>query len=259
MSRLQLIGWYLSRPAYFTHFLTLIADKIESIIAPASYQRHNQLATEWCKSLAASRDQVLTTILGTDKFTPFEQEYHSEIQAAQQRADAVPVKMGGAGDIGLIYHLAEHIGALRVIETGVAYGWSSLALLLSITNRQGSHLISTDMPYSDRQNDQYVGCVVPDSLRSNWTLIRLPDRAALPQALQQMPVIDLVHYDSDKSYNGRMWAYPRLWAALRPGGILISDDIQDNQGFHDFCQQIKLNPYIISSGNKYVGVLIKPL
>ena len=51
----------------------------------------------------------------------------------------------------------------RVIETGVAYGWSSLALLLSLKNRNGL-LVSTDLPYAGLDNDPYVGCVVPDEL-----------------------------------------------------------------------------------------------
>ena len=41
-----------------------------------------------------------------------------------------------------------------------------------------------------------------------------------------VPEIDLCHYDSHKDYDARMWAYPRLWAALRSGGIFISDDIR---------------------------------
>ena len=68
----------------------------------------------------------------------------------------------------------------------------------------------------------------------------------------------MCHYDSDKSYSGRMWTYPRLWHALRPEGLFISDDIGDNMGFADFARSVAIEPIVVRSGEKYVGILIKP-
>ena len=166
--------------------------------------------------------------------------------------------MGGSANLNLIYWLCEYREARHVIETGVAYGWSSLALLLSLRNRRESRLVSTDMPYPGRNNDQYVGCVVPASLRSNWHVIRRPDRRALPKALEELSTIDMCHYDSDKSYEGRMWAYSLLWKALKKGGLLISDDIGDNVAFRDFADTVAVDPTVVVFENKYSGVLIKP-
>ena len=47
--------------------------------------------------------------------------------------------------------------------------------------------------------------------------------------------IDLCHYDSDKSWWGRAYAF-LLWKALKPGGLFISDDIQDNMFFAEFVK-----------------------
>ena len=76
--------------------------------------------------------------------------------------------------------------------------------------------------------------------------------------------LDLCHYDSDKYYGGRMWAYPKLWKLLREGGILISDDIENNLAFKDFSKSISKIPLIIKLPNanksykfQYIGVLIK--
>jgi hypothetical protein len=69
----------------------------------------------------------------------------------------------------------------------------------------------------------------------------------------------LCHYDSDKSYAGRKWTYPQLWAALRPGGIFISDDIGDNMGFRDFAQSINIDPIVVQSNERFVGILLKPV
>jgi hypothetical protein len=114
------------------------------------------------------------------------------------------------------------------------------------------------MPYPKLNNDAHVGCIVPDALRSRWTLLRYADREGLPRALRLLGTLDLCHYDSDKRYRSRMWAYPLLWQALRPGGLLLSDDIGDNIAFRDFCLQVRLDPVVIGIAGKYVGALVKP-
>src|SRR5690606_3285080 len=123
-------------------------------------------------------------------------------------------------------------------------------------------LISTDVPYVGRHNEPYVGCVVPEHLRSKWTLIRRPDRDALPGARTRVGTIDLCHYDSDKSYDGRAWAYRLLWQHLRPGGILISDDVQDNRAFRDFVEEVGIQPVVVarqaSSTIAFSGAVMKP-
>ena len=167
------------------------------------------------------------------------------------------MKMGGPGNMDLLYNCAEHISAKAVLETGVAYGWSSLATLLSLKNRGSTLLASVDMPYVGLDNESHVGCVIPSALKSNWWLIRRPDRQGIPIALRQLHMLDMCHYDSDKSYDGRMWAYPILWNALRTGGIFISDDIGDNLAFRDFADAICVEPTVIKFDDKYVGVLLK--
>jgi hypothetical protein len=113
------------------------------------------------------------------------------------------------------------------------------------------------MPYAKMNNEDYVGVVVPDYLRQYWSLIRLPDNTGLKVALDKTGTLDLCHYDSDKTYSGRMFGYNLLWKALRTGGIFISDDINDNMGFHDFCKNNDLEPVIIFVYGKYVGLIVK--
>jgi hypothetical protein len=91
-----------------------------------------------------------------------------------------------------------------------------------------------------------------------WPLFRLADRQGLPRALHLLRQVDVCHYDSDKSYAGRMWAAPLLWSALRPGGYFISDDIDDNLAFRHFADQCGVAPLIVRVGGKFVGVLVKP-
>ncbi len=115
------------------------------------------------------------------------------------------------------------------------------------------------MPYPKMNNEAFVGVVVPDRFRSAWQIVRKPDRYGLKEALALIGgVIDLCHYDSDKSYWGRAYAYPLLWDALVQGGVIISDDIQDNLAFRDFVNEKGVPFAITESEGKFVGILRKP-
>jgi predicted O-methyltransferase YrrM len=155
-------------------------------------------------SRAVPTSAALAQITGSPMPESVRSRFPAVFVVAEQTARACPVRMGGAGNLDLLYWLAEYCQATTVIETGVAYGWSSLALLLSLSTRPGARLLSTDMPYPNANNEQFVGCVVPQSLRSGWQIIDRADRQALPRALKQAGRIDMCHYDSDKSYAGRM-------------------------------------------------------
>jgi predicted O-methyltransferase YrrM len=166
--------------------------------------------------------------------------------------------LGGEANLELLYHLVRGLGARCVIETGVAYGWSSLAILLAQEATGGGILISTDMPYPRLRNEGYVGWVVPERLRGSWTLIRRPDRPGLSRALARLRQIDLAHYDSDKTYAGQAWALRTIWRKLRPGGILIVDDIDCQAAFRDFSELAGVAPTVVDGCGKLIGVLQKP-
>jgi hypothetical protein len=131
-----------------------------------------------------------------------------------------------------------------------------LAALLSLSKRNAM-LYSSDMPYLGKDNDQFVGCVVPENLRNNWKLFRFADRESLPKIFKEQSEFDFVHYDSDKSYNGRMWAYGVLWEKVKNGGVFMSDDIGDNAAFMDYCTQNKREPIIVEFDGKYAGIIVK--
>lgn len=252
LSKVRTLLWYLARPKYYSELFALIKSRLFRL-------RNENTAADsvnWCSERAISTEEALKKLTGTSLPFNFTITHAKDLDDAQVRASGSAVKMGGAGNLPLIFHLAEHLQATRVIETGVAYGWSSLAILLSVAKRDGK-LVSVDMPYAKMGNEDYVGIVVPEALRKYWQLIRLPDSKGLPAAIESFDAIDFCHYDSDKSYSGRMFAYPRLWKALREGGILVSDDIQDNTAFRDYCKAIGQQPLIIAYENKFIGVLVK--
>ena len=93
--------------------------------------------------------------------------------------------------------------------------------------------------------------------KKNWELFRLPDLNGIPLVINKVTKVDICHYDSDKSYLGRKWAYPILWNSLKKNGIFISDDISDNNAFLEFVVQINKKPSIIKYKNQYLGLIVK--
>lgn len=213
-------------------------------------------AEEWCSKLAISQDEAILQVLGKSNLNKIESLFQEEFKFAYQAEASCPVKMGGAGALDLIYYLTEFTQAKNVLETGVAYGWSSLAALLSLQARNGT-LYSSDMPYLGKDNDRYVGCVVSEKLQKKWKLFRFADKESLPKIFNEQNSFEFIHYDSDKSYNGRMWAYTVLWEKVAKNGVFMSDDIGDNAAFMDFCIQEKLEPIIVGFDGKFAGFVVK--
>ena len=99
---------------------------------------------------------------------------------------------------------------------------------------------------------------MPEFLKKNWFLIRKPNRPGILEAIKMSGGdIDLCHYDSDKSWWGRNYAYPLLWKALKVGGLFICDDIQDNLFFLKFVSHRSLKFSVIEYNGKFVGLIRK--
>ncbi len=255
--------WYLQRPQYHSELVRMLVISMRKTIGLSkNTPGQRDLSFQICHRKALDAHSAIFKLTGKKMVRTVEEIFAKEFSEARERAQRCPVKMGGQANLNILYHLAESISATKVIETGVAYGWSSLAFLLSLQKRKNALLISTDKPYPGANNEQYVGCVVPEGLMKNWRIIRSPDRKAIPKALQEFSLqepgtIDLCHYDSDKTYEGRQTSYSKLWGALRQGGIFISDDIGDNMAFFSFCKAIHKEPVIVQGEKNFMGIIVK--
>lgn len=219
---------------------------------PSAVQRivRARRGTAWCREVAEPSP-------ATDRL---DASHHDVIQAARSRVDQSGQRLGGAANMKLLYDMCERVQARNVIETGVAYGWSSLAVLLSVSPRSG-HLWSIDLPYPYGGDEQPVGIAVPDELRDDWTLIVGSDRdhvaGAIAAATADGRTLDLAHYDSDKTPRGMISTCTLLYQALRPEGTLVVDDVGDHLGFKQLCQLLQVAPLVYDHGGKYQGVLHK--
>lgn len=254
LEKMRTVAWFARRPSFWPHMAALAGRKLQQ---DRDTDQDVDEATSWARARAISVPDALQAIGLFDGDVP--ELPATLISEASERASKSRVAMGGPADLRLLFAAARLSGARRLVETGVAYGWSSLALLAASEPQPDSRLVSVDMPYPKMNNEAFVGIVVPDRFRARWKLVRKPDRNGLRDALQALGGrIDLCHYDSDKTYQGRKYAYPLLWAALEPGGVFISDDIGDNMGFAEFAAGTGAPCAITFSDNKFVGILRKP-
>ena len=251
LNKILFIIWFVLRPKYYQHFFYLIISKF---LTNHDTLKNKKKAHEWAVANALPYIDAMqklgldSDLIGLDQKTILE---------ANKLKSKSFVKMGGASHVHLLYDCVRSIKAKKVIETGVAYGWSSLAILKGLNKNDGK-LYSVDMPYPRKKNEKYVGIVVPEYLRKNWILIRKPDRPGIIEALNKAgEQIDLCHYDSDKSWWGRHYAYHILWDSLKSRGLFISDDIQDNLYFSKFIEKKSSKFAVVEYEGKFIGIARK--
>jgi len=246
--------FYLKSPRYWPHFI----QKVKRYAQPNLDTPHWQdKAVQWAQARAKPLGELLFKFgLTGSQSGPIPTLDAALLHLAQRRAAQSGCKMGGPAYLDLIYAVTRLTSARTVVETGVAYGWSSLAFLAAMGD--AGRLVSVDRPYPGAGNELFVGIAVPDEFRRRWLIIAEPDRNGLRKAVAQFPQgIDVAHYDSDKSYQGREFAYPIIWNALKPGGVFISDDIQDNMAFAHFVEEKGLRYGVTEAQGKYVGIAMK--
>lgn len=251
-SSLRKIVWYMRRPYLHKEACRRISRRLTR----RPNRENSTGAQQWCAGQSRPVEAVLLALGLGDSIEAPRDLFGSTWSAAREAIQGAPAEMGGAAYTALLFTLVRRLRPATVVETGVSLGWSSLACLLGLT--EGAHLYSVDMPYVGIEADAWVGAAVPRELHSKWTLARGADRDVLPRLLRSTPVVGLAHYDSDKSYEGRMFAYPRLFDAMSPGGCLVSDDIEDNFGFRDFVTSQSSRWFVTHRPDgRFVGIVQK--
>ena len=250
--KIHTLIWFLKRPKFWLHAIELIKRIFLSNLDTIS---HKEIARKWASEHSVSYEEALLK-MGIDGNKQGMSK--AILKEGQDLADKSLANMGGPGDTNLLYDIVRLTKSKLVIETGVAYGWSSLSILYAMSQNNEGKLYSVDMPYPKMDNESFVGIVIPERFKKRWSLIREPDRNGLKKAIKKIGYkIDFCHYDSDKSWWGRAYAFPILWRALNLGGLFISDDIQDNLYFAEFAKAKSMPYAVIKSGNKYVGIIRK--
>jgi hypothetical protein len=190
------------------------------------HRLHDCLGVEWpCKL--------------TSEFWSLWPEVIRELEAKGIRPGPESFKYWNDGDAGLvraIWCLTRHLVPENVVETGVGHGVTSRIILEALERNELGHLWSIDLPALEKVWQEQVGIAVGDRQRDRWSLIKGSSRLHLPKLLSQIGQVDLFIHDSLHSERNVRFELDRAWAALRPGGALVVDDVDANRGFQSFTQ-----------------------
>jgi predicted O-methyltransferase YrrM len=165
----------------------------------------------------------------------------SQIEASRCALSTGPFPIDGLHNgtvtLGRLCYLAcRHLRPNRIVETGVAYGVTSAYMLQALTENKEGELSSIDLPPLFPEAQRYVGSFVPQRLRTRWKLHIGPARRLLPSVLREVGTIDMFVHDSLHTYSHMKWEFETALCSLRPGGVLISDDIEGNRAFEELTR-----------------------
>jgi predicted O-methyltransferase YrrM len=152
------------------------------------------------------------------------------------------------------------VRALRpkvVLETGIAGGVSTTYLLLAL-DRNGDGVLHSvgDQNPAFLPPGRRPGWIVPEKLASRWTLHLGKAEDLLPNLAQHLSPIDIFIHDSLHTHEHMLFEFRTAYPRLRPGGLLLSDDVLWNSAFAQFCGEVPTSAAQVLRG---VGVLKKPL
>jgi hypothetical protein len=152
---------------------------------------------------------------------------------------------GDAGLVRAIWCLTRHLRPHNVVETGVLHGVTSRFILEAIERNQAGHLWSIDLPPFEPVWRDEIGIAVGERFPSRWSYIRGTSKRRLPEVLSSLGQIDVFIHDSLHSEQNVRFEIDRAFAALRPGGAIVVDDIDANWGFRTFTQAFSGQQFMI--------------
>ncbi len=129
-----------------------------------------------------------------------------------------------------------HLGAAKVLETGVARGATSRVILEAMSTNGRGHLWSVDLPHpfaSELHGE--TAAAVPGGRHERWTYVRGSSRRRLRGLVSQLGRIDVFVHDSLHTARNMRFEMETAWPALRSGGLMLVDDVH-NQAFRDFVR-----------------------
>ncbi|QLH09709.1 class I SAM-dependent methyltransferase [Candidatus Nitrosotenuis sp. DW1] len=157
-----------------------------------------------------------------------------------------------------LYILCKIIRPEKIVETGVAYGLSSMYILQALFENKKGTLYSIDSVFTPWQSKEMIGSAIPSHLRKNWKLILGSSSEKLKETLSALGPLDIFFHDSLHTYKNMTFEFDTAWPFIIKNGFLISDDISGNNAFHDFYSKIDMEPFVLPQNEKsFLGILKK--
>jgi predicted O-methyltransferase YrrM len=159
--------------------------------------------------------------------SPFMREFKAKAEARGVKS------VMGRMDSSLLYSLVRWAKPKTVVETGTYMGGSA-SLILKAMEDEG--IADGTLVSIDPRDDELVGCLIPDEFRPRFRRVigkfeEVKDRPEVPAQ------IDVFLHDSVHRYDHQMAEFEFFWPRIRPGGVLISHDVNKNASFVDFLSR----------------------
>jgi hypothetical protein len=125
-----------------------------------------------------------------------------------------------------------------VLETGVAHGVSSRVVLEALALNDRGHLWSIDIanPLNLQVHGQ-EGAAVTESCRPRWTYVEGESSRRMPPLITEVGKVDLFIHDSLHTFKNTLFEMEQAASAMRPGGVMLIDDIRSHDGFATFAHR----------------------
>ena len=151
-----------ARNALRPHYLPVMARKVAARLRPS----HRDAALRWADG-EAEDIAAFATALDPELWAESEAWANEFRTIARARLDEKAVPLGGAGHFQLVHFLVRYLRPKVVLETGVAAGYTSQAILSALELNGAGTLFSSDFPYFRLDEpERYVGCLVDDALQA---------------------------------------------------------------------------------------------
>jgi predicted O-methyltransferase YrrM len=192
------------------------------------------------------------------------------LQKGREHYDSVTAAGHSLGAIGYaegtyLYAVLRTVQPTVAVETGVANGFSSAFSLLALQANGEGHLHSIDLPreigreyetgtFYEGEGRAGIpsgaesGWLIPEELKARWTLVTGKSQDELPPLLDRLGTIDVFMHDSEHSFECMWFEFNAAWPALRPGGVLVSDDVNSTEAFARFAHQEGRTPVRLARG-----------
>lgn len=171
------------------------------------------------------------------------------IKSCLSQIEREPSHGGMGGEHGLMLYLAVRLlHPDNVVETGVANGISSSFILEALSEIGSGRHYSIDLDCREGvavPPEKKLGWVIPQELRDRWSLMLGESAKVLPRLLKDLGFIDIFLHDSRHLYGTMMNEYSITWPYLREGGLLLSDDVVENDAFIDFADKVKMHLLLV--------------
>jgi hypothetical protein len=239
---------------YAAHYPKRLADALTHDPGELWDKLHDHLVQQWeyrkpvhVHEPSPDWEDVLHCLLGVRRPCEEQAEFRTlwPIAVGSVRAagiDVGPESFAGFNDgdealVRAIWCIVRHLKPRVTVETGVAHGFTSRFILEALEQNGAGYLYSIDRPTLDPAMRQRIGIAVPEKLRHRWELIAGSSRRYLPGLLARLGTVDLFIHDSLHTERNVRFELDLAWAALRPGGVMVIDDIDSNGGFGSFCRE----------------------